>query len=249
MQNLAKAIEQLKNSLVLAKTIARESQCIYTNPAPSIYFDELNKLTDFYSSLNRYFLTHDISCLNYCYALYFNFENEGWVIERGRFTNLLFQRCISKLELIVEAWFYRYAVNLNFEWLNNSLEVVLMSELNEFKRLRLRSNVRPTSFESFKKQVDFMPEMRLFYLIQRKKEEYLEFTTYKLSRGDWDYRKPLIYDGMMLYNTEINVPSIEVDLAETVYFKARQMGIQWASQYITEPTARNSFIRANGLQG
>lgn len=247
MQNLAKAIENRKNSFVLASLSSRDLQCIVSNPSPSLYFDENNRLHTFYENLNRYFLTHNTACLNECYGHYFELENQGWVIENNRFKNLLFQRFTGKIELTVEAWFYRYAMSLDFDWLNNALEVLIEVELTEFKNLRQRAVVAATSFESFKKQIDYFPEMRLRYYTERKLQEYLQFTIFKLSLGDWDYRKPVIFDGIGMYNTEINVPALEVDLNEVAYFKVRQLGLIWAQRYITEPTARNTFIKLNDL--
>lgn len=247
MENLAKAIENRKNSLVLASLSSRDLQCVVSNPSNSLYFDENSVLHGFYQNLNRYFLTHNIVCLNECYRHYFELENQGWVIENSRFKNLLFQRFIDKIELTVEAWFYRYAMSLDFDWLNSALEVLIEAELRDFKNLRQRASVSPTSFESFKKQVDYFPEMRLKYYTERKLQEYLRFTVFKLSLDTWDYRKPVIFDGIEMYSTEINVPALEVDLNEVVYFKVQQLGLIWANRYITEPTARNTFIRLNGL--
>jgi hypothetical protein len=245
--NLSKAIEAKKVTLALAKLTARESQCIYNPSSPQIYFDELNKLSYFYENLNRYFLTHDLIHLNNCYQCYGTFENEGWVIDKGKLINLTFNRLIPKIELIVEAWFYRYAMSLDFKWLQNSVDTIIDSELKEFKQLRSRANINPTNFASFKKQIDLFPEMRLKYLVQRKKEEYLEFCVFKLQQDTYDYRKPVIWENNVFNSTEINVPVIELDLAEIIYDKARQCGLIWANRYITEPTARNTFIKLNGL--
>jgi hypothetical protein len=246
-ENLSKAIEAKKVTFALAKLTARESQCIYNSSSPQIYFDELNKLGYFYENLNRYFLTHNPDHLNSCYQCYLVFEDEGWVIDKGKLVNLTFNRLIPKIELIVEAWFYRYAMSLDFEWLQNSVDVIIESELKDFKQLRLRAKVKPTSFASFKKQIDLFPEMRLKHLIQRKKEEYLEFCISKLEEDTYDYRKPVIWESNVFYSTEINVPVIELDLAEIIYDKAKQCGLIWANRYITEPTARNTFIKLNGL--
>jgi hypothetical protein len=246
-ENLARAIENRKVTYALAKLNARESQCIYDFPSPQIYFDEFNKLSYFYENLNRYFLTHDAAYLNNCYQCYLNFENEGWVIEKSKLINLTFNRLIPKIELIVEAWFYRYAMSLDFEWLQNAVDVIIDSELTEFKQLRTRAKIKPTSFASFKKQIDLFPEMRLKHLIQRKKEEYLEFCVFKLGEDTYDYRKPVIWENNVFNSTEINVPVIELDLADTIYYKAKQCGLVWANRYITEAAARNTFIKLNGL--
>jgi hypothetical protein len=246
-ENLARAIENRKATYALAKLTARESQCIYQNSSPMVYFDEFNKLSYFYENLNRYFITHDSIHLNDCYQCYGDFENEGWVVEKGRLVNLVFKRLISKIELTVETWFYQYAVNLDFEWLQNNLETIIQSELKEFKNSREKAKVDPISFESFKKQIDLFPEMRLKYLPENKLEDYLDFSVFSLGLDDWDYRKPVIYESPPMYSTEINVPVIELNLSEIIYSKLEQLGIEWANKYITEPTARNTFIKKNGL--
>lgn len=247
MQNLAKVIETYRRLFIQSNATARKSQVIYDLPYSPQYYNTEGVLCLFYKTLNRYFFTGNQVFLIQAYGYFKSLELDGWVIRYGYLKNKVFEQTVTRIESLIEVWFYKHAINLRYELLSEFTNKTITDDLSLFRHHRRLEGTQITTFENFKKQVDYFPENRLLYFTQLQKEEFTAFLKWNILLTDWTYRKEVGFNNTIFRSTESNVPVIEYDLQSLIYFKLKTLGIEWANKYLTEATARNAFIRQHGL--
>lgn len=252
MQNLSSAVNYYRIQVETTRLYAIQSQAENKYPLTPLVLNPSGSIVVFYKKLNKLFYLGKNSSsynfvLNECYQYFLKLENEGWVIENRYLKNLVFENCIQKIEILVDVFFNRYAMQGDYSWLDKSVVEMLDEDLKLLQHYRKQSKVLSATLIQFEKLISNFPEWSLSSFTQLKLEKYKEFLEWSINNSTFDYKNCVYFNGLKLHSTEINVPCLEFDLAEIVYKKMRSLGIEYAKRNFNSNTALDAFRKEFGL--